>query len=83
MEPLNNVEEQENQHDHKDQADAASPVVPHARAHAITAEAEAEYQNDEKNDQQHSLSFVPVIYAAFLLSRGANLGFEFDSVKSQ
>jgi hypothetical protein len=46
---LDNLHKKEDENDEKDEADAAASVVAEARSHAITAKAEHQNQNDQKD----------------------------------
>lgn len=53
---LDDFEQQEDEDDGEDEADASAAVVSEPWSHAITAEAEHKYQNDQKD--KHSFFSV-------------------------
>jgi hypothetical protein len=46
---LDNLHQEQDEDDEQDEADAASAVVAEARSHAITAKAEHQNQNEQKD----------------------------------
>ena len=48
--PLDNFEKEQDEHDGKDEAEATSTVVSETWTHAVTAEAEQQNQDDQKDE---------------------------------
>jgi SH3-like domain-containing protein len=63
---LDYAEQKQNEHDRQDEAKSATTVIAQAGPHAISAVAEAEDQDDENNNQQHSFNLLrSLIYGAW------------------